>query len=95
MKCDVIAEGVLQAVREMGLNLPLVVRLEGTNVEQGKTLIRQSGLTVISADSLPDGCKKAAEAAARHRDCERNEDCHHGCQEQATLSTSRVKGAQL
>ncbi|SLN59431.1 Succinyl-CoA ligase [ADP-forming] subunit beta [Roseivivax jejudonensis] len=58
MRCDVIAEGVIAAVKEVGLEVPLVVRLEGTNVEQGKTLINESGLNVIAADSLSDGAQK-------------------------------------
>ncbi|MBA3846617.1 MAG: ADP-forming succinate--CoA ligase subunit beta [Planctomycetes bacterium] len=67
MKCDTIATGVLTAVKEVGLDRPLVVRLEGTNVEQGKKLIAESGLTVIAADDLRDGCQKAALAAAQFR----------------------------
>ena len=67
MKCDVIAEGVLTAVREVGLDRPLVVRLEGTNVEQGKKLIAESDLQVIAADDLRDGCSKAAKAAVEWR----------------------------
>lgn len=68
MKCDVIAEGVLTAVREVGLDRPLVVRLEGTNVEAGKRLIAESDLTVIAADDLKDGCAKAAKAAVAWRE---------------------------
>ncbi len=67
MKCDVIAEGVLTAVKEVGLDRPLVVRLEGTNVEIGKKLIAESDLAVIAADDLKDGCAKAAKAAADYR----------------------------
>jgi succinyl-CoA synthetase beta subunit len=67
MKCDVIAEGVLTAVREVGLDRPLVVRLEGTNVETGKRLIAESGLDVIAAEDLRDGCEKAAAAAAQYK----------------------------
>jgi succinyl-CoA synthetase beta subunit len=67
MKCDTIATGVLTAVKEVGLDRPLVVRLEGTNVQQGKNLIAQSGLKVIAADDLKDGCVKAAQAAASYR----------------------------
>ena len=63
VKCDVIAHGVLQAVREIGLQVPLVVRLEGTNVEAGKRIIRESGLRVISADSMVDAAKQAVAAA--------------------------------
>jgi len=67
MKCDTIANGVLTAVKEVGLDRPLVVRLEGTNVEQGKKLIKESGLKVIAADDLRDGCVKAAAAAVEYR----------------------------
>jgi acyl-CoA synthetase (NDP forming) len=67
MKCDTIATGVLTAVKEVGLDRPLVVRLEGTNVAQGKKLIADSGLTVITADDLKDGCIKAAQAANDYR----------------------------
>jgi succinyl-CoA synthetase beta subunit len=67
MKCDTIATGVLTAVREVGLDRPLVVRLEGTNVAQGKKLIADSGLPVIAADDLKDGCVKAAQAANDYR----------------------------
>ncbi len=58
MRCDIIAEGVLAAVQETKLNIPLVVRLEGSNVELGKKIIRESGLAVISADSLDDAAQK-------------------------------------
>jgi len=67
MKCDTIAEGVLAAVEEVGLERPLVVRLEGTNVEKGKRLIAESGLGVIAAEDLKDGCEKAAKAAVEFR----------------------------
>ena len=62
MKCDVIAEGVLAAVTEVGLKVPLVVRLEGTNVELGKKIINESGLNVISADDLDDAAQKIVSA---------------------------------
>ncbi|MCO5070417.1 MAG: ADP-forming succinate--CoA ligase subunit beta [Rhizobiaceae bacterium] len=62
MKCDVIAEGVVAAVKEVGLQVPLVVRLEGTNVELGKKIINESGLNVISADDLDDAAKKIVAA---------------------------------
>ena len=58
MKCDVIAEGVIAAVKEVGLKVPLVVRLEGTNVELGKKIINESGLNVISADDLDDAAQE-------------------------------------
>jgi succinyl-CoA synthetase beta subunit len=62
MKCDVIAEGVIAAVKEVGLQVPLVVRLEGTNVELGKKIIKESGLNVISADDLDDAAQKIVKA---------------------------------
>ena len=62
MKCDVIAEGVIAAVKEVGLQVPLVVRLEGTNVELGKKIINESGLNVISANDLSDGAEKIVAA---------------------------------
>ncbi len=62
MRCDVIAEGVVAAVRDVGLKVPLVVRLEGTNVELGKTILRESGLNVIPADDLDDAAKKIVAA---------------------------------
>jgi len=62
MRCDVIAEGVVSAVKEVGLKVPLVVRLEGTNVEKGKEIIRNSGLNVIAADNLKDGAEKIVKA---------------------------------
>ncbi|MBN2759776.1 MAG: ADP-forming succinate--CoA ligase subunit beta [Rhodobacteraceae bacterium] len=62
MRCDIIAEGVIAAVKEVGLQVPLVVRLEGTNVEQGKEIIANSGLNVIAADDLKDGAQKIVKA---------------------------------
>ncbi len=62
MKCDVIAEGVIAAVKEVGLQVPLVVRLEGTNVDLGKKIINESGLDVIAADNLSDGAEKIVKA---------------------------------
>ncbi|EJF80409.1 ADP-forming succinate--CoA ligase subunit beta [Bartonella doshiae] len=62
MRCDVIAEGVVAAVREVGLQVPLVVRLEGTNVEQGKAIISDSSLNVIPADDLDDAAQKIVAA---------------------------------
>jgi succinyl-CoA synthetase beta subunit len=62
MRCDIIAEGVIAAVKEVGLKVPLVVRLEGTNVEFGKEIIANSGLNVISADDLDDAAQKIVKA---------------------------------
>ncbi|MBW3666712.1 MAG: ADP-forming succinate--CoA ligase subunit beta [Actinobacteria bacterium] len=64
MRCDVIAEGVVAAVKEVGLKVPLVVRLEGTNVERGKQILNESGLDVVNADSLLDGAEKILELTA-------------------------------
>ncbi|MGM9986537.1 MAG: ADP-forming succinate--CoA ligase subunit beta [Bacillaceae bacterium] len=61
MKCDVIANGVVEATKQVGLNLPLVVRLEGTNVELGKQILENSGLNITSATSMADGAKKIVE----------------------------------
>ena len=58
MRCDVIAEGVVSAAREVSLHVPLVVRLEGTNVELGKKILNESGLSIVSADNLDDAAKK-------------------------------------
>ncbi|MBQ1541107.1 ADP-forming succinate--CoA ligase subunit beta [Caulobacter sp. CCUG 60055] len=62
MRCDIIAEGVVEAVKEVGLKVPLVVRLEGTNVELGKKIINESGLNVIAANDLSDGAEKIVAA---------------------------------
>ncbi|MDG0793532.1 ADP-forming succinate--CoA ligase subunit beta [Cohnella ginsengisoli] len=58
MKCDIIAEGVVAAARELGLDKPLVVRLEGTNVKLGKEILNNSGLNIVAADSMSDGAQK-------------------------------------
>lgn len=62
-KCDVIASGVVAAVKELGLSVPLVVRLEGTHVTEGKEILKKSGLAIIPADSLLDGAQKAVAAS--------------------------------
>jgi succinyl-CoA synthetase beta subunit len=62
MRCDIIAEGIIEAVREVKIGVPLVVRLEGTNVARGKALLEQSGLAVIPADDLDDAAKKIVAA---------------------------------
>ncbi|SFK26549.1 succinyl-CoA synthetase beta subunit [Halobacillus dabanensis] len=61
MKCDVIAEGVVEATKQIGLTLPLVVRLEGTNVDAGKKILDESGLNITSADSMAEGAQKIVE----------------------------------
>jgi succinyl-CoA synthetase beta subunit len=65
LRCDVLAEGVVQAAREVGLKVPLVVRMEGTNVEQGKKILSESRLDIISASDMADGARKAVAAAGR------------------------------
>ena len=65
MRCDVIAEGVIAAVKEVGLQVPLVVRLEGTNVDLGKKILRESGLNVIAADDLDDAAQKVVAAVRK------------------------------
>ena len=67
MKCDVIAQGIVNAVKAVNLPVPLVVRLEGTNVEAGKKIIAESGLAVIAADDLADAAQKAVQAAKGKR----------------------------
>ena len=62
MRCDIIAKGVVAAVREMGLSIPVVVRLEGTNVDQGKAILRESGLKITPADGLADAARKVVQA---------------------------------
>jgi len=65
MRCDVIAQGIINAAKTLKLSVPLVVRLEGTNVEKGKHLLKESGLTLIAADDLADAAQKAVAAASR------------------------------
>ena len=66
MKCDIIAEGVIAASKELGLKVPLVVRLEGTNVELGKKMLRESGLNITPADNLTDAAQKIVAAIKGH-----------------------------
>jgi succinyl-CoA synthetase beta subunit len=63
MKCDIIAQGIINAAKSLKLSVPLVVRLEGTNVEKGKQLLKESGLVLIAADDLADAAQKAVKAA--------------------------------
>ncbi len=65
VRCDLIAEGIIKAVREVGVNDPVVVRLEGTNVDKGRQLLADSGLDIIAADDLTDAAQKAVAAAGR------------------------------
>ena len=64
VRCDLIAEGIIAAVKEVGVSVPVVVRLEGTNVEMGRELLANSGLDIISAEDLTDAAKKVVAAAA-------------------------------
>jgi succinyl-CoA synthetase beta subunit len=61
MRCDIIAEGIIAAIKEVGVKIPIVVRLEGTNVELGKKILKESNLNIISADSLTDAAKKSVD----------------------------------
>jgi succinyl-CoA synthetase beta subunit len=58
MKCDIIADGIVAAAKEVNLSVPLVVRLEGTNVEKGKEILANSGLAIVPANDLGDAAKK-------------------------------------
>jgi succinyl-CoA synthetase beta subunit len=62
MKCDIIAEGIIAAAKEVSLKVPLVVRLEGTNVELGKKILAESGLPIVSANDLADAAQKIVKA---------------------------------
>ena len=64
MKCDVIASGIVNAAKQVGIQVPLIVRLEGTNVEAGKEILASSGMDIIAADDLDDAAKKAVAALA-------------------------------
>jgi succinyl-CoA synthetase beta subunit len=63
MKCDVIAQGIINAAKTVGIKVPLVVRLEGTNVEEGRKLLKESGLALEAATDLGDAAQKAVRAA--------------------------------
>jgi len=65
VRCDMIAEGIIAAVKDVGVKVPVIVRLEGTNVEAGKAILRDSGLAIITADDINDGAKKAVAAVAK------------------------------
>jgi len=64
MRCDVVAEGLVNAAHEVDLSVPLVVRLEGTNVEKGRQILADSGISVINATTMADAAEKVAAAAA-------------------------------
>src|SRR3546814_4297575 len=65
VRCDMIAEGIIAAVKEVDVKVPVIVRLEGTNVEEGKALLKSSGLAITPADDINDGAKKAVAAAKK------------------------------
>jgi succinyl-CoA synthetase beta subunit len=67
MKCDIIAEGIVAAAKEISLKVPLVVRLEGTNVELGKKILAESGLPIVSASDLADAAQKIVKAVKEHK----------------------------
>ncbi len=64
MRCDIIAEGIITAVKEVGMQIPVIVRLEGTNVDLGKKMLRESGLNIVSAEGLTDAAQQAVKAVA-------------------------------
>jgi succinyl-CoA synthetase beta subunit len=63
VRCDLIAEGIIKAVQEVHVSIPVVVRLEGTNVDKGREMLSSSGLAIVSAESLTDGAQKVVRAA--------------------------------
>ncbi len=63
VRCDLIADGIIAAFKEVGVSIPVMVRLEGTNVDQGRALLAQSGLAIITAEDLDDAARKAVAAA--------------------------------
>ena len=63
MKCDIIAEGIVQAAKDVGVKIPLVVRLQGTNVDKGRKILNDSGLNIISAEHMDEAAKKRYKAA--------------------------------
>ena len=64
MQCDVIAQGIINAAKTVDLNIPLIVRLEGTNVEAGRALLNESGLALITAETLADAAQKAVDSVS-------------------------------
>jgi len=67
MRCDVVAQGLLDAARTVELRLPVVVRLEGANVEQGRSLLANAGLNILTANSMDDAARKVVDAAGAYR----------------------------
>ena len=66
MRCDIIANGIIAAVKEVGVDIPIVVRLEGTNVDIGKQILKDSNLNILAAENLKDAAQKAVELAGKH-----------------------------
>jgi succinyl-CoA synthetase beta subunit len=65
VRCDMIAEGIIAAVKDVGVQVPVIVRLEGTNVDAGKNLLKSSGLAIEAADDINDGARKAVASAKK------------------------------
>jgi succinyl-CoA synthetase beta subunit len=65
LRCDVLAQGVVAAVKELGVRVPIVVRMEGTNVAEGKRILTESGLNFSTADSMDEGAKKIVQLSSR------------------------------
>ena len=65
LRCDILAEGVIAAVKELGVKVPIVIRMEGTNVETGKQMLKDSGLNFTTADTMAEGATKVVAAVAR------------------------------
>jgi succinyl-CoA synthetase beta subunit len=66
LRCDVLAQGVIAAVKELGVNVPIVIRMEGTNVELGKTMLRESGLNFTTADAMDEAAKTVVANVRSH-----------------------------
>jgi len=64
MRCDIVAQGIIDAVQQLGLNIPLVVRLQGTKVQEAKALIAKSGLRIISCDDMEEAAEKVVQLAS-------------------------------
>jgi succinyl-CoA synthetase beta subunit len=63
LRCDILAQGVIAAVKDLGVRVPIVIRMEGTNVDEGKRLLRESGMKLTTADSMDEAAKKVVELA--------------------------------
>ncbi len=78
LRCDRLAEGVIQAVRSLGVSLPIVIRMEGTNVEQGRRMLQESGLNFTTADGMQEAAEKAVNAARKTKRSQRSDHEHTG-----------------